>query len=122
MTTVFSCCRRAGRSWGCRCRSCSWSCSAACRWDWSSGCTATRGDDEATREKATDAVCERIDTLTRAHTIKQLLSPDRMRLLKRLTDKHQVAIMGFASDTHDVKPEAINELLHNEQVVKIAPK
>src|SRR5207248_2945470 len=35
-----------------------------------------RRREEAARKKAHDAVCERIDALTRAQTVKQLLSPD----------------------------------------------
>ena len=83
---------------------------------WHDGERGRRRSEEAERRKAHDAVCERVDKLTRSQAAKQLLSPDGLRFLTRLAAKHKdgVEVIGFAGDMIDVKTDAINELFPKE--------
>jgi hypothetical protein len=84
-----------------------------------------RQREEALRRKAHDAVCSRVDALTRSQTIKQLLSRDGVRFLDQIKakkEKVEIELIGFATDAQDVKLEAMDELFRKDQPNRDKPK
>ncbi len=84
-----------------------------------------RRREAVSRKKAHDAVCERVDALTRSQAIKQLLSRDGVRLLDQIKAKKskvEIELMGFAGDIQDAKLDALDELFRKEQPTKDKPK
>ena len=62
------------------------------------------------RQKAHDAVCERIDALTRSQTARQLLSNDGVGLVARIASKHHLELLAFAGEAKDFKPAQVEDL------------
>jgi hypothetical protein len=59
---------------------------------------------------AHDAVCRRVDALTRAEAARRVLAEEGARLLPALLKKHQVELVGFAQQTWDARPDHLDDL------------
>src|SRR5205807_300738 len=81
-----------------------------------------RGKEEEERHKAHDAVCARVDDLTRAQVARRLLSDDGARLLGQLAAAHKVKLYGFAGTLQEGRPDQPEELFQKRTAVAPAAK
>jgi hypothetical protein len=65
-------------------------------------------------------VCAEVDGLTRFEIGLQLLAKDGGRLLKNISDKHQVDLVGFSGKTWDLTPEKLEKIL--EALTALKPR
>jgi hypothetical protein len=70
-----------------------------------------RRDLAAQRRALHDRICEEVDKLTRTEIALRLLAADSGKLLKELTDRHQVEILGFHQKVAGLKPEQLDKIL-----------
>ena len=64
----------------------------------------------AERQKLHDQVCARVDDLTRKAVSEQLLTSEAVQLLKTLSAKHKVELMGFGKEAWDVPTDQVDNL------------
>src|SRR5262249_8327793 len=65
---------------------------------------------EAERRKAHDEWRPAVDPLTPSEAARQLLSPDGVRLLARISANHKLELIGFAGAVKDATPDALDKL------------
>jgi hypothetical protein len=65
---------------------------------------------EAKQRPAHDAVCKRVDELTRSETARRVLAADGVGLLPALAKQHDVKLLGFHRETWELKPDQLAEL------------
>lgn len=71
---------------------------------------ARRRDLEARRRLAHDAVCARVDALTRGAAARRVLGPEGVGLLATLQTQHAVDLIGFHQETWDLRADQLEEL------------
>jgi hypothetical protein len=82
------------------------------------------GDDEQRRKAAGerkalhDRICAEVDALSRAEITLHLLTADDGKLLRDLSRKHQVEIVGFHENLVDLNPEQLGKLLQVLKAIK----
>jgi hypothetical protein len=69
-----------------------------------------------------DRVCDEVDKLTRTEIVLRLLTTDGGRLLKDLSAKHQVELLGFRQKVAELKPEQLDKILKLLEAIKPAKK
>src|SRR5262249_46172247 len=62
------------------------------------------------RRRLHDTLCARVDGLTRTETVRRLLAEDGGALLRRLREKADVEIIGFADDVFEASPDHPDDL------------
>jgi hypothetical protein len=68
------------------------------------------GEAEKERRSAFEKLCARVDELTRSQIAERILSANGVRLLPRLTAKHEVELLGFHQEAWQLKPNQLEEL------------
>ncbi len=65
-----------------------------------------------------DRICREVDTLTRTEIALRLLAADGGQLVKDLSGKHHVEILGFGDKVQDLTPEKVEKMLTLLQALK----
>jgi hypothetical protein len=69
-----------------------------------------RGQIEARNREKFNKVCERVAGLSRTETMRRLLAEDGGSLLKKLGDRFEVNMLGFAEDVRELPANRANEM------------
>ncbi len=65
---------------------------------------------EAEKRAAHNKLCARVDELTRGQIAERILNADGVRLLRALTAKHEIELLGFHQEAWEMKPNQLEEL------------
>ncbi len=67
---------------------------------------------EAERRRLHEALCKRVDDLSRGRLARLALTDDGAGLLRALAERYDLELLGFAGDAFDVRPDQLNLLDH----------
>src|SRR5260370_23332105 len=71
---------------------------------------AGREPSEGERRRLHETLCRRVDRMTRTETVRRLLADDGGGLLKRLRERAEVELIGFADDITEASPDHPDDL------------